>query len=190
MSGSAEGDRKLEALRRLIRLLAVSQGVDEAIADDLFDLLLTVDPEKGISDEEVEALKGYKQADVRKVFRIFYDLHIASYRRGKQPETGSTRYYWYLDPKNVDASLLRRKRLVLEKLKKRLQYEKENEFYVCPKDGSRYTFDTAYEYEFTCPKCGSILVPFDNSEYVKALENRISKLEEEISKDEAELYGR
>ncbi len=179
----------IEGLRRLIRLLAVSSGIDEALADDLFDLLLSVDPKKGISDEEVEALKGYKQADVRKVFRIFYDLRLASYRKGKQPETGSTRYYWYLDPKNLDASLLRRKKLVLEKLKMRLAYEKSNEFYVCPKDGSRYTFDYAFEYEFTCPKCGSMLIPDNNGPYVKVLEERVKKLEEEIKQDEAKLYS-
>ena len=189
MSGE-EDQKKAEELRQLIRLLAVKSGVDEAMTDDLLDLLLTVNPEKGISDEEVEAMKGYKQADVRKVFRIFYDLHIASYRRGKHPETGATRYYWYLDPKDLNLALLRRKKLVLEKLKIRLEYERSNQFYVCPKDRTRYTFDYAFEYEFTCPKCGSLLVPDNNEAYVKALENRIRKLEEEIRQDEAKLFGR
>jgi transcription initiation factor TFIIE subunit alpha len=187
---SEEDQKRVNELRQLIRLLAVKSGIDETMADDLLDLLLTVDPEKGISDEEVESMKGYKQADVRKVFRIFYDLHIASYRRGKHPETGATRYYWYLDSKDLDLALLRRKKLVLEKLKARLDYELSNEFYVCPKDHTRYTFDYAFEYEFTCPKCGSLLVPDNNSEYVKALEARIKRLEEEIKKDETTLFGR
>ncbi len=189
MSGG-EDQKKVEELRQLIRLLAVKSGVDEAMTDDLLDLLMTVNPDKGISDEEVEAMKGYKQADVRKVFRIFYDLHIASYRRGKHPETGATRYYWYLDPKDLNLALLRRKRLVLEKLKARLEYERSNQFYVCPKDNTRYTFDYAFEYEFTCPKCGSLLVPDNNESYVKALEGRIRRLEEEIRQDEARLFGR
>jgi len=189
-NGSEEESRGLKSLRQLIRILSVKSGIDEAMADDLFDFLLTVDPEKGISDEEVEQIKGYKQADVRKVFRIFYDLRIASYRRGKHPDTGATRYYWYLDSRDADLALLRRKLQVLEKLKMRLKYEKENEFYVCPKDGARYTFDYAYEYQFTCPKCGTMLVPDDNSKYVKALEDRISRLEEEIKKDERRVFGR
>ena len=186
----SEEDKRLEHLRQLIRLLAVKSGVDEAMADDLFDLLLTVDPEKGISDEDVEAMKGYKQADVRKVFRIFYDLRIASYRRGKHPESGATRYYWYLDPRDADMALLRRKKQVLEKLKMRLEYEKSNEFYICPKDGTRYTFDYAYEYQFTCQKCGSMLVPDNNEKYVKALERRVKMLEEEIAEDERQLFSR
>jgi transcription initiation factor TFIIE subunit alpha len=188
-NGNNEDDKSLEGLRQLIRMLAVKSGIDEAMADDLFDLLLTVDPEKGISDEEVEQMKGYKQADVRKVFRIFYDLRIASYRRGKHPDTGATRYYWYLDSRDADLALLRRKKQVLEKLKMRLEYERSNEFYVCPKDGTRYTFDYAYEYQFTCQKCGTMLVPEDNSNYIRVLENRISRLEEEIKRDERQIFG-
>ncbi len=179
----------INQLREFVRLLALKAETDDKMSSEVLDILLKTDPERGISDEEIEGITGYRQSDVRKVLRLLYDARLATYRRGKHPETGATRYYWYIDMRGVGLAIIRRKKAVLEKLKSRLTYESNNEFYKCPKDNTRYTFDDAFEYDFICPKCGSMLELDTNAQYIDILKKRISLLEEEIKEDETKVFG-
>ncbi|AFZ70997.1 transcription initiation factor IIE, alpha subunit [Caldisphaera lagunensis DSM 15908] len=179
----------INQLREFVRLLALKAETDDKMSSEILDILLKTDPERGISDEEIEGITGYRQSDVRKVLRLLYDARLATYRRGKHPETGATRYYWYIDMRSVGLAIIRRKKAVLEKLKSRLIYENNNEFYKCPKDNTRYTFDDAFEYDFICPKCGSMLELDTNEQYIDILKRRISLLEEEIKQDENKVFG-
>ncbi|MCE4602742.1 MAG: transcription factor [Desulfurococcales archaeon] len=178
----------LSGLEELLYRLASNKGIDPEKTIHIFRLLLQNTGQKGLSDEDLESLTGYRQGEIRKVLRLFYEIHIASYRRGRHPETGATRYYWKIDVDTININMIRRKKAVLEKLKKRLEYEEGTAFYRCPNDGSRYTFDEAFEYDFTCPKCGSILEEDDNRPYIEILRSTIKKLEEEIKRDEAGIY--
>ncbi|MCE4623909.1 MAG: transcription initiation factor IIE subunit alpha [Caldisphaeraceae archaeon] len=184
-----DNKKYIEQLREYVRLLAMKAEADEKMASEILEILLKTDPERGISDEEIEGITGYRQSDVRKVLRVLYNAKLSTYKRGKHPESEATRYYWYIDMKSVSLAIVKRKKSVLEKLKSRLEYEKSHEFYKCPKDNTRYTFDDAFEYDFTCPKCGSLLEPDDNSSYIKVLEERIARLEEEIKSDEKKVFG-
>ncbi|MDP8002739.1 MAG: transcription initiation factor IIE subunit alpha [Caldisphaera sp.] len=179
----------INQLREFVRLLALKAESDDKMASEILDILLKTDPERGISDEEIEGMTSHRQSDVRKILRLLYDAKLATYKRGKHPETGATRYYWFIDMKGVGLAIVRRKKSVLEKLKARLEYERSNEFYKCPKDNTRYTFDDAFEYDFVCPKCGSMLELDNNSQYVDILKKRISLLEEEIKSDESKIFG-
>ncbi len=180
----------LESLYSFIMKLARRNGLDPEKAVTIFRLLLSRQDGKGLSDEDLAGKTGFKQAEIRGILRMFYALRLASYRRGRHPETGATRYYWYVDPASVNMALYWRKVQVLEKLKARLEYERSNNFYRCPVDGTRYTFEEAFEYEFTCPKCDSLLEEEDNSDIVSILEEVISRLEEEIRRDEKTLRSR
>ncbi len=186
-NGSASEDRKLKALFRFIELLAIKNRLDPEKAVNIFKLLLEASEKKGVSDEDISTKMNYRQSDVRRILRTFYVYRLADYRRGKHPKTGATRYYWYVDLNRLNIILVWMKKMVVEKLCTRLQYEEENVFYVCPRDGTRYTFDEAYNYEFVCPKCGSILEEEDNSKIKKILREYIEWLEEEIKEDEAKI---
>lgn len=179
-----ETANNMEALYEFIRLLARRRGLDPEKAVEIYKMILTRRDSKGLSDEDIVNKTGYRQSEVRKILRLFYELRLASYRRGRHPETGATRYYWYVDLTSVNNSLRWRKIQVLEKLKARLEYERSNTFYRCPTDGSRYTFDEAFEREFRCPKCDSVLEEEDNSWIIEVLEREIARLEEEIRRDE------
>ena len=175
-------------LEEMLYRLAENKGIDPHKTLHIFKLLLQNTSQKGLSDEDLEAITGYRQGEIRKILRLFYEIHIANYRRGRHPETGATRYYWKIDVDTINVNLVRRKKAVLEKLKYRLQHEESTTFYVCPNDGSRYSFDEAYEYEFTCPKCGALLEEEDNTPYREVLKATIKRLEEEIRRDEAKIY--
>jgi transcription initiation factor TFIIE subunit alpha len=182
-------DEKLEALFKFIDLLARKHRLNPEIALTIFQMLLQHSDKKGLSDEDIALSKGYKQSDVRRTLRLFYLNRIAKYRRGRHPETGATRFYWYIDLNNLNVILVWRKKQVLEKLKHRLEHEESNYFYRCPRDGTRYTFEEAFEYEFVCPKCGSVLEEEDNSEIKEILRSYIQRLQEEIEEDEKKLQA-
>jgi transcription initiation factor TFIIE subunit alpha len=175
-------------LEKFVRLAAKRARLDDEVASIIFRKLLDSD-EKGLSDEDLELQTGVRQGEIRRILRLFYDLRLASYRRGRHPETGATRYYWRINLGTLNSILLARKKAVLRNLKLKLEYERSNTFYYCPYDGTRFTFDEAYEYNFQCPKCGAILEEYNQPELREYLARLIKKLEESISRDERGLGG-
>ncbi len=183
-----EGD-PMKDLEVFIRELAEKNDVDPQKAIHVFKIISDPGNTEGYSDDDIEALTGYKQAEVRKILRLLYDARIAYYRKGVHPSYGVARYFWKVDSNSINYVLLRRKKEVLEKVKQRLEYESSNEFYRCPRDGSRYTFNEAYVNDFKCTRCGSLLTLEDNSALVKALKEVVEKLKREIEEDERKIYG-
>jgi len=185
-------DSAPEAFRELeeyVRQLAIAKRLDPEKTVEILRKLAFEAKQRGISDEDIENMTGFKQSEIRRALRLFYEEGMATYRRGRHPETGATRYYWVLNYNLMNTSFLAKKKAILEKLRVRLEHEETNTFYVCPADGSRYTFDEAYDVEFTCPKCGSLLEEEDNTGRVGFLRDRIRRLEEEIVRDEDRVYG-
>ena len=176
-----------ELLEKFVRAVASMVRLDSDHAATILRKLLSEKNGKGLSDEELEELTNIRQGEIRRILRLLYELRLASYRRGKHPETGATRYYWKLNLHTINNVLLSRKKSVLRNLELKLEYEESNQFYYCPLDGSRYTFDEAYEYDFQCPKCGSILEEDDRSEIKEVLRLVISRLRESIARDEERL---
>jgi len=184
-------EKIMKSLERLVESIANSNEVDPQKAKHVFKLVLeySLRGGNGLTDIELEELTGYKQAEIRRILRIFYDAKIITYNKSKHPELDTVRYYWKIDLDSMNMTLLKMKKAVLSKLKQRLEYEYNNEFYKCPEDGSRYTFSEAFNQEFKCPKCGAILQREDNSEIIKELNNVVKRLEEEIKRDERKVYS-
>ncbi len=181
---NADSKAKTEALYRFIKKLARKSNLNPENTVKIFTTLLSSTDGKGLSDEELSEHTGLRQGEIRNILRLFYSLRMVAYRRGRHPATGATRYYWYIDFSGINMSLYWRKIQVLERLRQRLEYEENNTFFRCPRDGARYTFEEAFEYEFTCPRCNSILVEEDNTKIKELLRRAIARLEEEIKRDE------
>ncbi|MCE4617932.1 MAG: hypothetical protein F7C37_00640 [Desulfurococcales archaeon] len=181
---NADSKVKIEALYEFIRRLALKHKLNPDNAVRIFTTLLSATDGKGLSDEDLSEITQMRQGEIRNILRMLYSLRMVAYRRGRHPTTGATRYYWYPDFSGINMSLFWRKKQVLEKLKQRLAYEENNAFFRCPTDGLRYTFEEAFEFDFTCPKCNSMLVEEDNSRVKEYLRQRIAMLEEEIKRDE------
>jgi len=134
------------------------------------------------SDEVIANNSKVRINDVRKILYKLYDYALVSCNRVRDDKTGWYTFYWKLQPDQVDAFIRSRKRRVLEKLKARLEYENLHSFFVCEKcPDVRVTFEEAMESAFKCTSCGGKLIEADNSEFKKALQEIISKLEAELS---------
>jgi transcription initiation factor TFIIE subunit alpha len=71
----------------------------------------------------------------------------------------------------------------LDKLKQRLDYERDHSFFVCKTDSEiRVTFEEAMESSFKCGKCGNQLDSSENADMITVLESKIEKLEAELSR--------
>lgn len=147
----------------------------------VFKLLL--DSNKELSYSDIIAETGLDEQTVRRVLYELNELGLVAYRRVQAPEGGRFIYYWSVNSIGINQALLNRKRMALEKLKARLEYELSTVFFICLEDGLRLSFDEALEYDFRCPKCSSILVQEDRNPYLAPLKSFVEKLSSEVENE-------
>ncbi len=159
----------------------IKQVVIEFAGEDAFEVVTRLKEDEETTDEEIANDTGMRLNTVRKILYKLYDLHLASYRRTRDKQTGWFVYYWILEPERIHGLLHAKKTRVLEKLKQRLQFETENTFYHCHKNGCpRHTFEEAMTNAFKCPICNGQLVHVENIQTIDLLRKQIQVLEQEI----------
>ena len=135
------------------------------------------------TDEIIANDCGIRLNTVRKVLYKLYDHGLVSCTRVRDEKTGWFIFYWRLQPDQLDAFIRSRKKRALDKLKQRLDFEKNHSFFICKTDPEvRVTFEEAMETSFKCGKCGKQLDSSDNTELISGVEARIQKLEAELSR--------
>jgi transcription initiation factor TFIIE subunit alpha len=150
-----------EAVTVVKSLKKLGEGTDELIANDCAIRLNTV----------------------RKVLYKLYDHGLVSCTRVRDEKTGWFIFYWRLQPDQLDAFIRSRKKRALDKLKQRLDFERDHSFFVCKTDSEiRVTFEEAMESSFKCAKCGNQLDSSENAELIVVLESKIERLEAELSR--------
>ncbi len=162
-------------------LLSFIEAMIGPSARKVFKYLMELGEEA--SDDAIANALEMKINDVRRALYALSEYGLVSYRRVRDKTSGWFIYYWRINVEDINNILLVRKRDILRKLKERLEYEESNSFYYCPVDGTRYTFEEAFENGFTCPRCGAELVYIENDKIKQILMERIRKLEEELERE-------
>lgn len=156
-----------EAVIVVTSLKHLGEGTDEIITNDCRDRLK----------------KEVRLNTVRKILYKLYDHGLVSCTRVRDEKTGWFIFYWRLQPDQLDAFIRSRKKRALDKLKQRLDYERNHTFFVCKTDADvRITFEEAMETSFKCAKCGNQLESMENAEVIEVLETKIHQLEAELSR--------
>jgi transcription initiation factor TFIIE subunit alpha len=134
------------------------------------------------TDDQLATKTGVRINNIRKILYRLYDHSLVTNKRLRDEKTGWFIFLWRPQPDQVAGFIRTQKRRILEKMKMRLDYEKQHDFYACdtPED-ERLTFEQAMEFVFRCPKCNKALKHFDNQPIVSTLEDRIKLLENELS---------
>lgn len=154
-----------EAVAVVKSLKKIGEATDEIIANDL------------------KTEKEIRLNSVRKILYKLYDHGLVSCTRVRDEKTGWFIFYWRLQPDQLDAFIRSRKKRALDKLKTRLNFERDHTFFICRTDlDVRVTFEEAMESSFKCGKCGNQLESSENSDMVSVLESRIERLEAELSR--------
>lgn len=138
--------------------------------------------DKEMGDEEIARRTGLKDDIVRRTLYKLYRNLIVSLRRERDEETGRFKFFWSLNPSQVEVFVKSWKKRILKRLEAKLKYEEENQFFSCGTPGCRrYTFDEASDNFFRCPRCGQPLEFVDNKKVVDALKAKIKQLREELA---------
>ncbi|MGQ9723691.1 MAG: transcription factor E [Candidatus Jordarchaeum sp.] len=134
------------------------------------------------TDQELAEKTNLTVNSVRKALYKLYDSRIATYRRCRDTRTGHFIHYWKLLPIRSNILAFRKKALLtIEKIKQRLEYERNNAFYHCgKKECPILTFEEAIDYRFKCPVCSQSLQAVDNEKTIKFLRKKILELEAEV----------
>lgn len=133
-------------------------------------------PKKEITDEEIADLTDIKLNSVRKVLYVLYENRMAGYRRQRDNETGWLTYFWKIDLESISDIIKEEIEKLIKNLKQRLEFERNNVFFVCVSGCGRLLFDAATETDFKCPICSSPLSHEDNKIIIDAIEERIAQL--------------
>jgi transcription initiation factor TFIIE subunit alpha len=135
-----------------------------------------------LSEYDIIEKSELRGSVVRRVLNLLAEKGFVVYRKQRHPEKGRIVFYWRINYEGLPSVIEARKRAALEKLRMLLASEEETQYFVCPLDGTRYTFDEALEHEFTCPRCGSPLQPDEDRELrIEILRQYVSLLEAETS---------
>jgi len=139
-------------------------------------------PENEVTDEKIAEVTGVLLNIVRRTLFILYENRLAVYRRVRDTDSGWLTYLWRLDLESLENQLELESKKVLKNLKIKLSFEDGKVFYTCKNQCSRFLFETAADLLFICPICGEDLEYQDNEPVIKALKQRINKLEDMTSR--------
>lgn len=132
------------------------------------------------TDEEIASATGLKINTVRKVLYDLFGRSLISGIRVRDLKRGWYVYRWRAQREQVDGFIEMQKRKLLEKLKLRLMYEEQHEFYHCNNlNCPSRTFEQAIETFFRCPSCGATLNRVNNDELIQLLKWKIQHIESE-----------
>ena len=133
------------------------------------------------TEDEISRGTGIQLNDVRRVLYKLYNHSIVTNVKFRDRTTGWFVFRWGLQSSQVAGFTKVLKKKVLDRLERRLKYEKGHDFFSCFSPGcDRVTFEEAVENVFRCSKCGGPLKRFDNDLIVRALEERVELLKEEL----------
>lgn len=156
--------------------------IGERFDEDILKVIEQLSFDYESTDAEIAEKAGMTVNSVRKALYKLYDSRIATYRRCREISTGHFLHFWKLLPVKSNLQTFKKKAmLTVEKLKQRLEYERNNVFYHCgTKDCQKLTFDEAMESRFKCPICSQPLQAVNNKGTIDFLRNKILELETEI----------
>jgi transcription initiation factor TFIIE subunit alpha len=158
----------------------VRQFLEESLGEDGCRVVRIL-REGDRTDEELAEAAGIKLNTVRKILYKLYDYRLAFYTRVKDKETGWYIYTWRLNLENAFRILEARKRIYLDELMKRLEFEQTHVFFCCENDNCKVPFDVASEQNFRCPQCAQQMNYVDNQSVLMGLRNEIDRIKREIN---------
>ena len=158
--------------------------ITELIGEDSLKLVKLVRNKLNISEFLIADKLKISINQVRNILYRLQNYSLVTFNRKKDKKKGWYIYYWTFDTKRARELLLELKKNKLERLKKRLERELQNSFFVCPNSCIRMDEDTGMGYEFKCQECGEILVKEDNSKIIEHIKKEIKILENELKEKE------
>ncbi len=122
---------------------------------------------------------------IRNIIYKFEQYNLINSTRKKDRKKGWYIYFFTLNKKQIEDTVLQLKQNKINILKKQFDREDSNNFYTCPNKCMRLTIENAMEHQFMCAECGTLLEPEDKDKNVAKIKKIVKDLEEELEKIKA-----
>ncbi len=155
----------------------VTDVLAHVVGANSLDIIEELVTESEMDEFSLAERLGMDVKTVRKILYKLYDHRLVRFRRVKDDETGWYIYIWSFDGEKLNSLVDRVRRDKIKNIRKKLEYERENQFFVCENGCVRVPFENAMEVGFVCPHCGGKLVFFDNSTIIDQLEKQLNEIE-------------
>jgi transcription initiation factor TFIIE subunit alpha len=163
-----------------------NESLDElvvtTVGENVLPLVHILQKKDNISEFKLAEMLNVTVNQIRNMLYKLNEQNLVSFIRKKDKKKGWYIYYWSINRKSIEGSILKVKLKQLDDLKSRLGREEEGLFYVCPMGCCRQQMEVAMEHEFRCQECGTLLKEQDNSKTISNIKKMIADLEEEIRK--------
>jgi len=163
-----------------LALQSIEDLIHIIIGEDVIPLTKILHAKDNISEFKLAEMLNVTVNQIRNMLYRLYEQNLVVYIRKKDKKKGWYIYYWSLNQRGIENTILKTKLKQLEDLKVRIGREQESQFYVCPNGCMRFPIETAMEYEFRCQECGSLMKDLDNKKTIDNIKNMITTLETEI----------
>jgi transcription initiation factor TFIIE subunit alpha len=162
----------------------IEQVVENTAGQDVLPLVTELKHKKNYSEFKLAETLRIEVNQVRNMLYRLLKYNLVTFIRRKDKRKGWYIYYWTFRLKQIKNVLRQVKKERIEKLRDRLQREKQEQFFTCSHQCMRMNFEKATDFMFKCPECGELLYQEDNSGKIKAIENEIKELDKQLRKKE------
>lgn len=160
----------------------VKEFIESSFSKEAYAVLLCLKKE-GKTDEMISKKLGLKVNEIRAFLNQLHYAGIIYYTKEKAKDSNWYTYTWFIKKERIAELLDERYEEELEKLKKQLDFESTYTFFKCSKGCSKLPFELAFEYDFKCPECGSVMKSFNNEKEKKRLRDKIRLIEKFLEKE-------
>ena len=152
--------------------------VKEVAGEDAIKIIGFLKDKKNVSEFIISEKTRLDMQTTRHILYTLHGYNVASYIRKKDRQKGWYISYWTFNRSKVKDLIIRLKKEKLDRLKDQLKREEDNRdnFYICAKACVRVDFDQAFNMEFKCPECGSILNLQENTKTITNIKEKIKEL--------------
>jgi transcription initiation factor TFIIE subunit alpha len=153
--------------------------VKEVVGEDSLDIVKYLQNKKNISDFKIAEQVKRDIHEIRNILYRLFNHNLVTYYRKKDRQKGWYISYWTFNKKRIGDLMTHLSTSKLSKFKERLEAEESNvgNFYICPNVCVRLGFEKAFDLEYRCPECGSVLNHQDNTRTIDTIREQIKTLE-------------
>lgn len=166
--------------RDLASYVLVKEFLGSVGGEGAVELVRACQKKKGVSDEYLAKKLGLKVTGVRTILNRLHYRGIVEYQKDKNMKTGWYSYTWEVKPKRIAELIMGQQEEELEKIAKKLEFEKNYDFFSCTRGCESLAFELAAEYQFKCPECGQTMIKTDNKKRLRKMQEKMDLIKKEL----------
>ena len=159
----------------------VDKIIDDLILEiagkEVVPLVNLIKNKADVSEFKLAAKLRLSVNQVRNMLYRLNNYNLVDFTRQKDKLKGWYIYFWTFNMKLAKDLATSMKNNKINILKKRLEKEANELFFVCPSGCVRFDSVNVMEYQFKCPECGKMLVKDDNRKNIDKIQKETALIE-------------